>query len=297
MRALAKLNLSLSVGPALTDGPKQGFHPIASLFACIDLADDVDLVPGPASLDLAWAADAPRPTPIDWDASRDLAFRALLALEAHLARSLGVGVRVRKRIPVGGGLAGGSSDAAAVLLEANHTLGLALPASTLRGIAAGLGSDVAYFLDAAVPPRPAIVTGLGERVERVELDPRDRSDVLLIIPPFACPTGDVYRAFDRAPTACVDEARVRRADIDDLFNDLLTPAELVRPALARLRADATQAAGFAVHMTGSGSCLFVLVQSHHAGAHASADACADRVRRALPDCVVVRTRLVSCPSA
>ena len=286
MRASAKLNLSLAVGPAIELGPRKGFHPIASLMAAIDLSDDVEVVHGARGLDVAWAGDAPRPTPIDWPAETDLAMRALSALEAKIGRALNVGLRVRKRIPVGGGLGGGSSDAAAALVVVNRACGLGLSRAELREIGTGLGSDVAFFVDDVDPARAAIVTGLGETIERVELEFARRLSPVLIIPGFGCPTGEVYRAFDRAPTRGVDEARVRRANPDDLFDDLSNAAELVRPELGGIRERARAAGGRRVHMTGSGSCLFVLVERDEAGASR------DGLARALADCVVIAARFV-----
>ena len=286
MRAFAKLNLSLAVGPGIGEGPKKGFHPIASLFAAIDLTDEVEVVAGARGLDVAWAGDAPRPKPINWAAEKDLAMRALAAIETRVGRSLGVGLRVRKRIPVGGGVGGGSSDAAAALIAVNEACGLGLSRAELRGIGATLGSDVAFFVDDVDPARAAIVTGLGESIERVELAFAERLSPVLIMPGFGCPTGEVYRAFDRVPTRGVDEARVRRADPDDLFNDLQSAAELVRPELREIRERASAACGAMVHLTGSGSCLFVLA------ARAQAADVAARVGAALPACVVHVARFV-----
>ncbi|NUQ53291.1 MAG: hypothetical protein HUU19_11420 [Phycisphaerales bacterium] len=286
MRALAKLNLSLAVGPAIEGGARKGFHPIASLFAPIDLADEVEVVEGGRGLDLAWADDASRPTPIDWAAERDLAMRALAALESRAGRGLGVGLRVRKRIPVGGGLGGGSSDAAAALVAVSEACGLGLSRVELREIGATLGSDVAFFVDDAEPARAAVVTGLGEVIERVTMPFASELSPVLIVPAFGCPTGEVYRAFDRAPTRGVDEARVRRADPEDLFNDLLAAAELVRPELATVRAKAGVACGRKVHLTGSGSGLFVLVPN------AEAPSVVAKLAAALPDCNVLATTFV-----
>ncbi len=284
MRALAKLNLSLAVGPALESGPRKGFHPIASLIAAIDLADEVEAVTGARGLEVAWAGDAPRATPIDWTGEQDLAMRALSALQVRVGRSLNVGLRVRKRIPVGGGLGGGSSDAAAALLAVNDACGLGLSPTELRVIGSSLGSDVPFFVDDVAPPRAAIVTGLGETIERVTIPFANARSPVLIVPAFGCPTGEVYRAFDRAPTGGVDEARVRRADPDDLFNDLQAAAERTRPELAELRVRASAVCGGRVHLTGSGSCLFVLVSRDEASGIAA------ELSAALPGCAVRAAR-------
>lgn len=155
--AHAKVNLSLSVGPAQPPGTTHegkdvsGYHRIASWMACVDLHDDVTVTRKnegeKSTFAIAWASDAPRATPIDWAAEKDLARRAHLALEKKVGRALPADLRVEKRIPVGGGFGGGSSDAATTLLLLNEVFELDLPPSDLRDIAFTLGSDVAFFID------------------------------------------------------------------------------------------------------------------------------------------------------
>jgi len=268
--AHAKINLVLLVDPALAVGhAKAGFHEIASWFACVDLHDDVvltRLAEGSASVGLVrWAVDAVAPTLIDWPIEKDLAVRAHRALEGAMGRALPARVEVVKRIPVGGGLGGGSSDAAAVLLGLDRLFGLGLKASRLREIGMGLGSDVGFFVDDEVPARPAIVGGLGDVVERVG---RAGAEVLLAVPRFGCPTGGVYRAFDAAPTArgranveavrAVVSAAIAAGVIDDsaLVNDLAGAAARVQPRLAEVLAELASVCGGVWHVTGSGSCCY-----------------------------------------
>src|SRR5438105_752090 len=97
LRAHAKLNLALSVGPPLADGPRAGFHPIASWFAPIDLHDTIEmeaLAPGRTSrCSISWADGAPRPSPVDWPLNKDLVVRAHALLKAHAHRALPVSIR------------------------------------------------------------------------------------------------------------------------------------------------------------------------------------------------------------
>ena len=113
--APAKLNLALSVGPPNVDR----MHPISSWMVTVDLFDDLDVARLPdGSLSryaIEWHPEARRRTPIDWSISKDLAVRAHLAIERLVGRPLPLQMRLRKRIPVGGGLGGGSSDAAAMI--------------------------------------------------------------------------------------------------------------------------------------------------------------------------------------
>lgn len=260
-KAYAKVNLSLALGaPEPPASPRAGLHPIRTRVQAIDLFDEVEILAdaalaGPV-LDRAWASDAPVPSPLDWPPEKDLALRAARLLEVELGTPLRVHVTLTKRIPVGGGLGGGSSDAAAVLLALRDRFGPGLTTTRLATLAATLGSDVAFFIDDADPPRPALVQGFGERLTRIA---GLTGELLLILPPFACPTGEVYRAFDDAGAA----GRLAHApDLEArglLFNDLAAPAVAVRPALADLLARSANVLGTDVHVTGSGSTLFALV--------------------------------------
>jgi len=272
--AFAKVNLALGVAAPLPPShPRAGFHEIASWMAPLRLHDDVLIErcePGERGFSVEWAPDAPRPTPIDWPHERDLAFRAWRLLEAETRLAMDCRITVRKRIPVGGGLGGGSSDAAACLVALSAAFAPSLPRERLRELGATLGSDVPFFIDdgeAAAPPRSAIVTGLGETIERV---PTESAAVCLFIPPFGCPTGPVYRAFDALagadPRKDAQARRVRDLASSDaplesrpLFNDLAEAAEAVAPELAGLRRRLAKAVGAAVHVTGSGSCCFAIV--------------------------------------
>lgn len=297
--AYAKLNLLLSVGDALpADSPTPGYHPIQSWFHAIDLADTVHLerLPdgkAPSSYTIAWADDAPRPSPIDWPIEKDLACRAHRALEAAVGRSLPVALTLTKRIPVGGGLGGGSADAGATLLALRALFGLQdMDDARLSDIARTLGSDVPFFVDddadAPTPhaPRPGLVSGLGEQVERSE---RLSWPIVLVVPPFGCATPAVYQAFDQrrqrerdeeqmerslrsspgrakqtTPRQQLVEGRVekmlRKGELDTglLINDLAKPAYEVEPRLGALATALANACHTRCHLTGSGSCLFLV---------------------------------------
>ena len=289
-RAYAKVNLALAVGPPEPAGsPNAGMHPIASWMHAVDLFDTVE-----ATVDegrgwrVEWAADAPRPSPIDWPAEKDLAARAREFLEQVAGRPLPVGLRITKRVPAGGGLGGGSSDGAAALLAINDLMALRLTAAELAAISRGLGSDAAYFVDPSDgPPAPALVTGLGDRIERT---PRAAGDLVLIVPPFGCPTGAVYRAYNAAGGFRADEAarlaREARLEAERLFNDLTPAAERVEPRLAGVMERARLAAGRPVHMSGSGSTVFVVARTGESGPIAS------MLASKLPDVTVSSVRLV-----
>jgi len=256
--APAKLNLALAVGPP--DG--RGMHPICSWMVTISLCDLLFITRLPEDQSsryaIAWHPDAPRPDQIDWPTKSDLAVRAHLAIQEHLGRSLPVHLRLEKRIPVGGGLGGGSSDAAATLRVVNELFELGLNDDALRGIAAELGSDVSFFIGGG----SAIVSGFGERIDA--LDETAPVHAVLVFPDAACPTSEVYSVFDRLaddPSLRADEVRAlatRPVRPDGVFNDLAAAAIEVVPALAEILRRLAELAERPAHVAGSGSSLFVL---------------------------------------
>lgn len=284
-RAHAKINLALAVGPPEPPGSDHaGYHPVASWMHAVDLCDEITLAASDRfAADIAWSDGRPA----GWAPQDDLCVRAVRAAESLAGRALPVSLRVRKSIPAGGGLGGGSADAGAVLLGLRDLFALDVPDERLAAAAHALGSDVPFFVDPAAweaeqPARPALVTGFGERVERLA---RRGDAVTLVCPPFGCATGAVYKAFDANPEPACDAARVGAMarsgtlDPDELFNDLGAPAERVEPRLGGLRRALERELGGPVLVSGSGSTLFCFHD-------------ADTVRGHAPGCVVVGTRLV-----
>lgn len=256
--ARAKINLVLAV-----DAPRpDGMHPICSWMARIDLADELTVTrledDRLSRYAILWHDDAPVKSPIDWSIIRDLAVRAHLLLEHETGRTLPVQMRLDKRIPVGGGLGGGSADAAAMLEAIDELFDLGIDPQRLTELALKLGSDVAFFLGAH---SAGVVGGLGDKIEPTGCP---SSALVLILPGFGCPTGAVYRAFDESPRAVwrPDEvrqmARSARVESERLFNDLADAAERVAPRLATVRARAAEIAQREVHITGSGSTMFIV---------------------------------------
>jgi 4-diphosphocytidyl-2-C-methyl-D-erythritol kinase len=177
-----------------------------------------------------------------------------------------VRVSLRKRIPTGAGLGGGSSDAGAVLRALAEAC--ALPAASLAELAVGLGADVPYFLD----PRPAIVSGIGERIEPIARLPG--FCVLLVNPGISLATADVFRAFDRGGDALTlarsgytmrallrlqgDPGALSGTLEELLVNDLEPAAVRLCPQIAELRERLRDLGAEATGMSGSGATVFGL---------------------------------------
>ncbi|WP_428390077.1 4-(cytidine 5'-diphospho)-2-C-methyl-D-erythritol kinase [Mucisphaera sp.] len=259
----AKLNLALSVG----EPDATGYHPLASWMVAIDLHDELILTspPGNDRPNLKFTSDALGQHAINWPPAKDLAYRALHALEDHTGQSLSIGIELHKRIPPGAGLGGGSSDAAGVLVGVNKLLDLKLSSDELCQLAATLGADVAFLVKAIHGSTSAIATGYGEQLTPL-LHPKP-IHLTLIWPGFGCSTAGVYQAFDALnPQKTVELERVQslasqtRLDPNAPFNDLAEPAKRVQTQLATVQAELQHKLRQTVHITGSGSALYVIAR-------------------------------------
>jgi 4-diphosphocytidyl-2-C-methyl-D-erythritol kinase len=260
IQAPAKLNLALAVGPPGAGG----MHPICSWMVTVDLYDDLEVRRLPADrfsrYAILWHEDARRRSEIDWSVTKDLAVRAHLALEKRAGRPLPVQMKLEKRIPVGGGLGGGSSDAAAMLHAINELYDLGLGLDELAGIAHTLGSDVPFLIGGG----SALVEGLGERLTRHDQTPELHA--VVVFPDAFCPTGRVYGLFDDEDPGPlrVDDVLALTAGMpgspaaDGVFNDLANAAVRTAPELEEILARLSELAERPAHVSGSGSSVFVL---------------------------------------
>jgi 4-diphosphocytidyl-2-C-methyl-D-erythritol kinase len=260
--APAKLNLVLHVGPPRGDG----LHPLCSLFASLELADELEVTAMDAGDDVVECPGVEAP---------NLAASALAAFREHAeAESLPpLRVAIDKRIPVAAGLGGGSADAAAALRAANRLAGRPLEAAELRAVAARLGSDV----PSQVEPRHALVQGVGEVIEPLSLP-----SLYAVLVPQAegLPTASAYRELDRleAWREGLDPEPLRSlaaAAPEELAasveNDLERAAVSLRPELGAVLAQLRAAGAPSAAVAGSGPTCFGLF-AERAEAELAADA-------------------------
>ena len=265
--APAKLNLALSVGP-----PHDGhvMHPIASWMVTLDYVDDLHVTrlsdDSISRYAIQWPQDAKRPSEIDWSVRDDLAVRAHQAVERYTDRRLPVQMRLEKRIPAGGGLGGGSSDAAAMIRACNQLFDLELDHDAMCHIAASLGSDIPFLIRGG----SAVVTGFGEQLRQLSELPS--LCAVLCFPDHSCPTGAVYGRFDAGGSASLREDAIEDAIASSTcFNDLADAAMEEAPALRANQRMIGDLAQRDVHVSGSGSTLFLTCDTQlEAGALASA---------------------------
>lgn len=249
--APAKLNLMLAVGTRRDDG----FHEFASILQTLDLADRVDV-------DIeTWDSDAvdvlvEAPGVPGGDTLVTRAVQELLRRADIGAR---VWITIEKEIPIGAGLGGGSSDAAAALRAVHALLGPPLPEVELFEIAASIGSDVPFFL--LGPGSAAFATGRGELLEPIA--PAAPRAWLLAFPNVHQSTAAVYARHDPTSVAplptTVDEARAQ-ARSKVRRNDLEGPARAACPELDRLFGALADAGGHPL-VCGSGATVAVQVRS------------------------------------
>jgi 4-diphosphocytidyl-2-C-methyl-D-erythritol kinase len=261
--APAKVNLVLRVGPARADG----YHAVASLLVALDGLGDV--------LELTSAPRRQLECPGGPDGAANLAWRSADALEAETGRPLPARIVIDKRIPMQAGLGGGSSDAAAVLVGLDRLYGLGTPAGTLERIAAGLGSDVPFFVRGGTQ----WATGRGEHLIRRPVP----EDLWLVIcgPVAPLATAAVYAAFDALGTAASVDPHPPDGPWTTpgfVTNDLWPAARRLAPALADAADRLTAAGAETVLLCGSGGAIAGLWRERAAAVAAAAR---------LPDAIAV----------
>jgi 4-diphosphocytidyl-2-C-methyl-D-erythritol kinase len=269
LRAPAKVNLGLRILARRPDG----YHELESLFAVLDLADELTFEIARASSPSVILTVEPAGTGAPADAS-NLAVRAAELFMKEAGLSLRVAIALAKRTPVAAGLGGGSSDAGAVLRALDAFAPLSLAPERLRRIALRLGADVPFFLD----PRTAWVRGIGEQIEPVRGLPA--LPLVLASPGEPLSTREVFRAYDvlrpDARNPAVPPPEIEHL-LDDpialaalLHNDLESAAVRLCPAIHRLRQELLARGALAVGMSGSGPTLFGVFATHAAARAAAA---------------------------
>lgn len=233
--APAKLNLFLHVVGRRADG----YHLLQTLFRFVDHGDTLRFAPR-ADGSIVLATPLPGVPP-----ESDLTVRAARLLQTETGCRDGVTITLEKRLPMGGGLGGGSSDAATVLLALNHLWALGLPRARLQALGLALGADVPIF----VYGRNAFAEGVGEHFTPVDLPARW---YVVLEPPVQVPTVDIFRS----PALRRDTPAIAARDWHPGFggNDL-------EPVAAALYPEVAECIGWLsafghVRMTGSGACVF-----------------------------------------
>ncbi|OYW38527.1 MAG: 4-(cytidine 5'-diphospho)-2-C-methyl-D-erythritol kinase [Hydrogenophilales bacterium 12-61-10] len=241
--APAKLNLFLHVVGRRDDG----YHLLQSVFRLIDRADTVHLELSDDS-QVVRVGDLPGVAEDD-----DLTVRAARLLQAHAPEGAGVRIRLEKVLPMGGGLGGGSSDAATVLLALNRLWRVNLPRQKLQQLALQLGADVPVFIYG----QTAFAEGVGEILNPVSVPP---AWYVVLMPPVQVPTAAIFAAPEL--TRNTSALKMARFSAGMGRNDLQPVVASRYPEVARSLEWLAQFG--AARMTGSGACVFAAFETEEA---------------------------------
>jgi 4-diphosphocytidyl-2-C-methyl-D-erythritol kinase len=254
IRAPAKINLFLRVLGRRRDG----YHLLDTLMVPVSLYDDIEIRRLPAKSQesansrITIACDDPAVPP----GEENLAYRAAQLLLERVDRRTSVHINIRKRIPLGAGLGGGSTDAAATLLALNRLFKLNLSAARLESLALRLGADVPFFIRA----RPARAYGIGERLRPVR--GLEHFWLVILYPGFPVATGSVYKKLSKKLTKPTPGNSIptflKRFDRlgDLLVNDLESVTLESYPKIRTLKEKLLREGAAGGLMSGSGSSVF-----------------------------------------
>ncbi|WP_088284313.1 4-(cytidine 5'-diphospho)-2-C-methyl-D-erythritol kinase [Kineosporia sp. A_224] len=281
-RAPGKVNLALVVGPLRDDG----FHELVNVFHAVSLVDDVTATPAD---DVSVSVEGVHSEGVPRDAT-NLAVRAALLLAERAGVDDGVHLHIKKQIPVAGGMAGGSADAAAALLACDALWQTGMSRDDLAGLAAELGSDVPFALVGGT----AVGTGRGERLTPALA--RGEYEWVVALSETGLSTPVVYGELDRlrtgrdVPAPTVPDGfmqALRSGDAEALGealeNDLQPAACSLAPALERTLEVGREYGALGAMVSGSGPTVAFLVRDHEQALDISvaltASGAADDVRR------------------
>ena len=262
VRSFAKINLAIEMVGKRPDG----YHDIRTLFQTITLADEIRLEPAPPGV-LELRGDDPE---VAWDGT-NLISRAARLLQERAGTAAGVRISVRKNVPAGRGLGGGSSNAAATLLGLDTLWGLGLGPAELAPLAGRLGADVPFFLKGGL----CLGEGVGERLTPLpDLAPLA---CLLVIPPYPISTASIYAGVEVSLTSRGKVSKIERflesRDFGLLENDLERVILRAHPELERWKSFFRDEGALLVQVSGSGSAVYGLFPD---------PASAEAARRRLP---------------
>jgi 16S rRNA (adenine1518-N6/adenine1519-N6)-dimethyltransferase len=266
--AYAKLTLSLRVVGTRPDG----YHEIDAFVVSVsEPHDEILLRPALAP---SLLVTGPHGTGVP-GGDENLALRAALGLGAN------VSIELRKGIPMGAGLGGGSADAAAVLIGAPHLTGIEVDPVDLQRFALSLGADVPFCMGGGGAMR---VRGIGDELARVTLP---SFSVVIATPPFGCETAAVYRAWDTLGGPEGDTVDIE--GLPALRNDLERAAHAVEPRLAAFKVLVEHAADAPALLAGSGSSYALLFRTD-----AEAEAARARISEVVEGQIVVGRTVDAC---
>jgi 4-diphosphocytidyl-2-C-methyl-D-erythritol kinase len=269
LRAFAKVNYALDV----LDLRNDGYHEVSTVMQSISLADEVGLQRGAGGFDLSLEPEGVEIGPQE----RNTTYLAWMALQGLTGEELPVRITLRKGIPAGAGLGGGSADAAAVLVGLNELFGIGLQSGELCELGAAIGADVPFCISGGT----ALGEGVGEILMSLPAPPIHH--LVVAKPTRSVDTGKIYHAFDEARTESMRSVEpvvsaLRSGSLPALASAVgngLTPvtARFV-PEVAALEQTLLASSALGASMSGSGTAVYGIFDDAEAagGARDAVDA-------------------------
>jgi 4-diphosphocytidyl-2-C-methyl-D-erythritol kinase len=251
LKAFAKVNYALDVLGLRADG----YHEVSTVMQSISLADELELRRAAGGFDLSLEPEEVAIGPQE----RNTTYLAWKALQRLTGEEFPVKLTLRKEIPTGAGLGGGSADAAAVLVGLNELFSLGLQVDEMRGIGARIGADVPFCISGGT----ALGEGIGEILTPLPAPPAH----LLVVakPPGSADTAGIYRAYDEAKTESTNSVKPVVSALCSnslpalaaaVGNDLAPVTKGIIPEVAKLERTLLASRALGASMSGSGTAVY-----------------------------------------
>ena len=252
-KAYAKINLFLWVGKKRGDG----FHEISTYMRPVSLADDIKLeIKSAVKTAIALTIDGNPNVPSD---QSNLVYKAAILFLDAFNKKARINIALKKSIPTGAGLGGGSSDGAAILRALNRFYDFPFSEEELTKMAAKLGSDVPFFISS----KPALCEGRGEKL--TELHPTSAPYAVIVAGKEHSSTAVAYRLLDEwketNPLSTVHFPNFENFTANDVYNDFEAPISVACPSVKEHLAILKSFSPIACAMSGSGSAVFALFET------------------------------------
>ena len=244
-----------------------GYHLLESFFWPLDFSDDIFIKTSAGEFQTKWGADSLFPESPLPNAAENICATAYRWVEERVGKGELSSVSLEKRIPIGGGLGGGSSNAGTLLRELSRRY--QLDSTAVEAFAVTLGADVSYFLS----PVPAWVTGIGEKREPVEVSATLQSQLrfLLVFPPFSTSTNEIFAEFkkthhevakrEKAPVPKLENLNSLSQLLRTARNDLLPCVQARHPLIPHIINALRDSGSLFATLSGSGSTCFGIFEN------------------------------------
>lgn len=261
----AKINLFLKIGGV---DPRNNLHTISSLMIPISLHDTLTVTPADSFTVTVRGVKEDIPT------QHNIITKAHKLVSQKIGKLPSFSITIHKHIPTGGGLGGGSGNAAAYLTFINNHLGSPLSNSELTTIAHTVGSDVPFFLGNS----PALISGTGEKIKKVSLTALPKH-LLLFIPELKISTADAYSLLDKKRLTNKSDLTINTDRVEEIYslelwkrlirNDFQSLLTDTYPVFTQLLDDALRVGACCSFVTGSGSTVVAMFSSEESRNHAA----------------------------